>query len=65
LVGFFPVSRAVDETVKVSYRVEKAGEGGSGGAEYALSAWEECPGGYISYEQTEQSEDGRPRGATE
>jgi hypothetical protein len=47
---------------KISYLVSEEKEAvGSGGAEYMLNAWEEIPGGYVSYQQTEQAETGRPR----
>lgn len=54
-----PERRAVGAR-ELSYRIAKVGEGGSGGAEYALAAWEACPGGHISYHQVEQAETGEP-----
>lgn len=40
---------------RIAYGVVAA-EGGSGGTQYELHAWEPCAGGYLEYEQVEISE---------
>jgi len=44
----------------INYRTEKQ-EGGSGGAEYTFSAYEQTGDAYIYYEQREQSKDAAPQ----
>ena len=56
--GEFPEQKSVGGK-NVKYRIEKA-EGGSGGAEYKLEAFEVVDGGYISYETTEQDKYSEP-----
>lgn len=56
--GSWAEQRRIESRV-VHYRVEE-NEGGSGGSEYGLYAWESVPGGYIKYQQWAQAEMSRP-----
>lgn len=57
--GSWPETKRVGER-SIRYRID-ASEGGSGGTQYDLRAWEPCPGGYLLYRQGDLVEEpGRP-----
>lgn len=55
--GEWPEEKRVGERT-VHYRIDES-DGGSGGREYDMQAWEPYPGGYILYRERIQSE-GKP-----
>jgi hypothetical protein len=52
--GDWPASSSIDGRT-IHYRIDHA-EGGSGGAQFELQAWETCASGHLVYHQSDQSE---------